>query len=503
MGTFSRRSVRRGQSLVLTLVVGSAFGLLAPQPASATSFDVALPIPPVKTDANITINVHQAPVSILPGAPTQMWTYDGSFPGPTIRRPAGAATAVTFVNDLPTAAGALTVHLHGEHAMSDDDGQPEEMPSGSSCAGFEHLIPPTCQRTYQYALTENGGPERPAFQWYHDHRMGATARNVWMGLAGMFIVDPAPGDHTEDTLPADRYDVPLMLTDRSFDANNQLDYQFANDGVLGDHILVNGADHPYFDVDDVRYRVRILNASNARPYDVELSNGKPMTQIGTESGLLPAPVTMTHIRLAPAERAEVILDFHDMLGEGVVLRDRFGVGTAADLMRFNVTTHASDPSIIPAHLRPLPDTVTAGPECASTAVERCPIVTRTWTLGASPVPGNPEWTINGRGFDHMRDDAEPRLGAAERWIFVNATSVDHVVHIHDVDWRLVYRSGGLEPDATRGADADQLKESFLVRPTETIVLVSTFTDHVGRFMFHCHILEHEDHSMMGQFNVVP
>jgi spore coat protein A len=270
-------------------------------------------------------------------------------------------------------------------------------------------------------------------------------------------------------------------------------------------VLVNGADHPYFNVDDARYRVRILNASNARPYDLELSNGQAMTLIGTESGLLPAPQTVSHIRLAPAERAEVVIDFNGLLDQRVALHDRFGFGPAAELMRFDVTAHVTDTSVVPPVLRPLPATVAGLAECATatTALDSCPLVTRTWVLNQTPTLLNAEWTINGRGYDHMRDDAEPQLGSAERWIFVNASDVDHVVHIHDVDWRLVYRSGGLSPGVTRGADADQLKESFLVEPKETIVLISTFTDHVGRYVFHCHILEHEDRSMMAQFNVVP
>jgi len=249
--------------------------------ASPVTFPRPLTIPRTLTGANITLTAQLASVQVLPGAKRQMWTYNGTFPGPTIRRPTGQKTTVTLVNNLPSSAGELSLHNHGNHSTPQNDVQPDEFlaaPGGDSV-------------TYTYTGTEDGGNERGAFQWYHDHRMDVTGRNVWMGLAGMYLIDD-PAD--PQTLPKGSFDVPLMLADRSFDANNQLVYHFNPAGDLGDHMLVNGTERPYFNVGDRKYRLRILNASNARSYDLALSNGQPFLQIGTESGLLPAPVRRSH-----------------------------------------------------------------------------------------------------------------------------------------------------------------------------------------------------------------
>ncbi len=235
--------------------------------------------------------MREAEVAALPGNPTRMWTYDGTFPGPTIRRPAGERTQVTFEHQLPPSAGELTVHLHGGHNRSDDDGQPGGLtaaqPRAFYCevgrdltpkqSGNDLLIGPGAKRTYDYALVEDGAPERAAFQWYHDHRLERTAPNVWKGLAGMWIID----DAFDASLPVptgDR-DIPLMLADRSFDKRNQLTDPFArgahapNDGVTGSTVLVNGVYQPHHNVSATRHRLRLLNASNFTAFDVELSNG--------------------------------------------------------------------------------------------------------------------------------------------------------------------------------------------------------------------------------------
>ena len=264
-----------------------------------------------------------------------MWTYGGSFPGPTIRRRAGQLTRVTFEHKLPKRAGELTVHLHGGHNRSSEDGQPGgqtrslrkafycKIPAGLSerAQGNNLLIKPGRRRTYKYDLIEGGAPERAATQWYHDHRLERTAQNVWKGLAGFFIVD----DDFEDALPLpeEERDIPLMITDRSFDRQNQLTDPFGKrppfDGVTGRRVLVNGAYMPFCEVAPWRYRLRILNASNFRPYNVYLSNGATLTQIGTDSGLMPKPVRRKRVLLGPGERAEVIVDFAGAKGKRVKL----------------------------------------------------------------------------------------------------------------------------------------------------------------------------------------
>ncbi|HWP32479.1 MAG TPA: multicopper oxidase domain-containing protein, partial [Solirubrobacterales bacterium] len=263
---------------------GRAGGLLSlgegTQPAlAATPFRAPLPRPRVLSDAHLRIPIREADVQILPGEKTRMWTYGGSFPGPTIRRPAGQRTEVTFLHRLPKHVGELTVHLHGGHNRTQFDGQPGgltkshrksfycDIPSGLSprASGNDLLIEPGGRRTYVYDLMEDGQPERAAFQWYHDHRLDRTARNVWRGLAGMWIID----DGFEERLPlpgGDR-DLQLMIADRTFDRHNQLTDPFTNrrppnDGILAETILVNGAHMPYHRVGPCRYRLRLLNVSS-------------------------------------------------------------------------------------------------------------------------------------------------------------------------------------------------------------------------------------------------
>ena len=289
-----------------------------------------------------------------------MWTYGGTYPGITIRRPTGQTTNVTFTNNLDPAAGELTVHNHGNHSTAVNDGQPEDF-----------LIPTGGSRTVCTDGLEGGGNQRGKMQFYHDHRMDVTARNVWMGLTGMYIVDD-PAD--PPMLPSGAFDLPLAIADRQFDANNQIPYVFDPNGVTGDKILVNGVYQPYLEVGDRKYRLRILDASNARTYFLELSTGDSFTQIGTESGLLPASVTRSGMRMGPAERLDVVVDFGGKLGQNLYLTD---VLTDMQLLQFRVNQHIIDDSTIPATLRPLPDIGD-------------PTVTRNWSFDKT----SGHWTIN-------------------------------------------------------------------------------------------------------------
>jgi FtsP/CotA-like multicopper oxidase with cupredoxin domain len=465
---------RRHALLVAAILVGVCLGSAAAPPAQAVTapaFSRPLIIPKVLTGSNITLTARLADIQVLPGAKTRMWTYNGTFPGPTIRRPTGQTTNVTLVNDLPPEAGDLTLHNHGNHSTPENDGMPDDRLAANGGGSV----------TYTYTGKEAGGNERGAMQWYHDHRMMLTGRNVWMGLAGMYIIDD-PAD--PQTLPKGSFDVPLMLTDRTFDASNQLNYRPAgNVGLMGNRILVNGVPQPYFVVGDRRYRFRILNASNARSYTLALSNGQAFTQIGTDSGLLPAPVKRTSIEIAPAERVDVVIDFARKLGQKIVLQNLAADGSLRQLMQFRVSRDLVETSSIPTRLRALPK------------LDATSAVTRTFLMSRSRTTG--QWLINGLAFDPDRIDASPRLGTTETWIFKNGSSSNHVIHLHDVDQQLVSRNG------VPAKPWERMKESWNLGIGETIVLRVKFTDYLGKYVFHCHILEHEDDAMMANFEVVP
>jgi spore coat protein A, manganese oxidase len=445
------------------------------------------------------------------GPRTAMWTYDGTYPGPTIRRRGGQRTRVTLVNRLPRGAGSMSMHLHGDHHASEHDGQPTT-----------HLVRRGASRTYDYPLRVDGRPEPGSFFWYHDHRMDRTARNNWRGLQGMFIVTEPPARGLR--LPTGRRDVPLMISERSFRADNQLTDPFADgprmvghggaaawtgphappdDATIGDTVLVNGREAPYLPVPATRHRLRLLNSSPFSSYNLTLSDGRPFLQIGTGSGLLPRAVVRTHVLLGPAQRADVLVDFSGATGTRIVLEsDPAAPGTTGDdarasaVMEFRVGAPARDTSRLPARL--------PSPELVSPVPRR---VSKTWSFGLSGRGGahRPDghggrrtfWSINGNAFDPGRVDHRAELGTTERWRLRNTSDVTHYVHIHAQQWRTLLRGGRRPPPWERG-----LEDTWRLEPGEVVEVAARFTDHTGPFMIHCHMLDHEDHGMMARFDVV-
>ncbi|MDX6274855.1 MAG: hypothetical protein QOJ92_2065 [Frankiales bacterium] len=481
-----------------TLIVqGSGGGVKAAPP----TFPAALRIPPVLSGSRITIPVKVADVQVLAKGPkTQMWTYGGTYPGPTIRRPVGAKTAVTFVNQLPAGLGSLTVHHHGGHQTAVDDGQPDSQ-----------LIPPGGRRTYTYSLTEGGKSARGAFDFYHDHRMDQTGRNVWNGLQGMFIVDDPK--EAKLGLPSGAYELPLDLADRTLDDANQLTEPFQHpgdgsdttqgrftgpyappgDATVGNRVLVNGVFAPHYDVATHRYRLRLLNGSNFQSYELHLTNNKPFIQVGNGSGLFPKAVSRTSILLGPAERADVVVDFNGMLGKSVILESivrsdvtPVGIGSpTTPLMQFRVKRSAKDTSKVPAALVPL----------APLAVPAAP--SQVWTFGLAGDVNGTYWMVNGKPFDHTRIDYSVPLGAVQRWKIVNVSPITHFIHLHEEGWRTISRNGQPPPAWEQG-----LQDVWRLDPGESVDVAATFNDYTGTFMIHCHMLDHEDHGMMAQFAVV-
>jgi FtsP/CotA-like multicopper oxidase with cupredoxin domain len=475
-------------------------------------FDQPLVVPETRRGADIRLVMRRALVRTMPDGPrTAMWTYDGTYPGPTIRRRGGRGTRVTIVNRLPRNAGSMSTHLHGDHHASADDGQPTTF-----------LIRPGDSRTYDYPLTVDGKAEPGSFFWYHDHRMDRTARNNWRGLQGMFIVTdpPTPGLR----LPSGARDIPLMISERSFTSRNQLTDPFADgpsmvghhgemewtgpnappdDATVGDTVLVNGRAAPYLAVSATRYRLRLLNSSPFSSYNLTLSDGRPLLQIGTGSGLLPRAVVRPSVLLGPAQRADVIVDFSGATGRRLVLESvpAAAGSSGADaretaVMEFRVGASAADPSRLPSRL-PSPELVSPVPAKVS----------KTWTFGlegadhtgSSHGSGHGSfWSINGRAFDPTRVDHRPRLGTVERWRFRNTSDVTHYVHIHAEQWRTLLRDGKTPPPWERG-----LEDTWRLEPGEVVEVAARFTDYTGAFMIHCHMLDHEDHGMMARFDVVP
>lgn len=357
-----RRLLGIGGALGLTAATGlSAAAALARRPSVTGAelrsavplpppFQAPLPIPPVLKPAGgsgdrYEITQREVSAEILPGVTTPLWTYDGIFPGPTIESRRGRPITVSHRNELPV---PTVVHLHGGRTPAAADGYPTDLvlPEGwqeHSMHGGHGMHDPRAvvsrlTRDYTFPLEQ-----RPTLLWYHDHRMDFTAPAIWRGLAGLHIVR----DDAEEALglPSGPRELPLMIADRAFAADGGLAYPALDPtlrvrpgvsepylaGVLGDVILVNGAPWPVHEVDAARYRLRVLNASNARHYELEAvtDDGRrlDLVQIGADQGLLAAPVTHRLLPIAPAERYDVIVDFSGVpVGGRVRLLNRLGSG---------------------------------------------------------------------------------------------------------------------------------------------------------------------------------
>jgi spore coat protein A len=341
-------------------------------------------------------------------------------------------------------------------------------------------VHPGGRRTYTYPLAQ-----RAATLWYHDHRMDFTGPSVWRGLVGFHLVR----DDEEDALNLPR-DLPLMITDRSFDADGSLMYPSADPmlrtpgvtdaymaGVLGDVMLVNGTPWPVAQVDGTAYRLRILNGCNARRLDLRLDPGDGLVQIGTDGGLLAAPLGHTHFELAPAQRLDAIVDFSDYRpGTNVTLYNDFDGGRMHEIMRFRVGDRGAR-FTMPDRL----STIDPLPE---------PVTTRTMHFAR----GDMGWVINGEPFSTDTIAATPRLGTVEVWRLV--TDFHHPVHLHLAPFQVLSR--GLSGPGPFDAG---WKDTIDLRPAEEAAIAIRFDGYQGKYVFHCHNLEHEDMAMMGNFVV--
>jgi spore coat protein A, manganese oxidase len=443
--------------------------------------------------------------------PTRLWAYSSSSPGPTFDIKSGQGILVEWANELParhflpidhSIHGAETdkpdvrtvVHLHGAKAPADSDGYPENWyVSGKSAV-------------YHYPNQQDA-----AMLWYHDHALGINRLNVFAGLLGAFIVR----DEVEDALnlPGGKYEIPLIFYDRVFDLESQLNYPVSGDPkspwlpeVFGDALLVNGKLFPYLEVEPRQYRFRVLNGANGRFFHLSLSNHQPFHQIGTDQGLLPAPLEIKRVILAPAERADLILDFSASAGEQIILKN-----DSFDVMQFRVAKNVSqgnparDGSALPAVLRPvpkIPESAAVNPRML-TLVEVDDLVQRPVTM----LLNNAHWK--------MPVTEDPVLDSTEIWNFINTTDDSHPIHLHLVRFQILDRRSfdvsnywatgklkffgpAIAPDPSEAGWKDTVRAD----PAMVTRIIIRFEGYTGRYVWHCHILEHEDNEMMRPYDVI-
>ncbi|WP_434740619.1 multicopper oxidase family protein [Micromonospora sp. SH-82] len=442
----------------------------------AVDFDRALDIPPLAQSRvedgvrTFDLTMQSGEADLGRGSPTPTWGIDGPHLAPTIRAARGERVEVRVTNDLDEAS---TLHWHGMHLPAEMDGGPHQMiaPGETWAPGWVVDQP-------------------AATLWYHPHPHGTTADHVYRGLAGMFILDDE--DESALALPRDYGvdDIPLIVQDKKFDDDGTLDTSTSfmhSTGIIGDTVLVNGTPGPYFDVTTRTVRLRILNGSNVRPYNFGFEDDRAFSVIGTDGGLLEAPIRLDRVQLSPGERAEIVVPF--TAGERVRLQsgpsdtgDRLAGGADhLDIIEFRAAERLAGTTQVPGQLVDVPRI-----DESSAA--------RTRNFDLSGV------SVNGRTMDMARIDNVVTLGETEIWAVTNVDGQTHNFHVHDVQFQILDIGGREPPPHLRG-----WKDTVWLPQGQRIRLIMTFTDYADDetpYMYHCHILRHEDQGMMGQFVVV-
>lgn len=496
-------------------------------------------------DLEIALRATPSEVPVLPGQATRVWRFQGevlkgspatlqpledTYLGPIFRLRRGQKVRIRFTNDIPEES---IVHWHGLHVPQEMDGHPR------------FVIPRGQTYVYEFEVRNRAGT-----YWYHPHPHGRTGPQVYYGMAGFLLVT----DEEEANLPLPRgeYDVPLVLQDRTFDADNQLVYlgngmmggrMQRMQGFLGDQILVNGQPDFSLSVATRTYRLRLLNGSNSRIYKLAWDNGAPMTVVGTDGGLVEKPIQRPYIVLGPGQRLDLWADFRDQpIGTRITLRSlsfspilagnmmggRMGGGMmrrrAGGLMRGDNGSlpNGSDFPVLTVHVDRQEKEVLQLPERLS-AISRYRFedaINKDGPRTFQMLMRRMTWTINGRTFEmtNVTNDEIVRLNTLEVWELINAgggmgrgmmgmgMTMPHPIHLHGQQFQVLERSF----DAALSDDWFSLKDGVIEEgwqdvvmlfPGQRIKILREFSDYEGLFLYHCHNLEHEDMGMMRNFLV--
>lgn len=445
------------------------------------SFDRLLTQPPTSSTGTI-LNAQFSTSEVLKGRSSQTLSYANGLLGPTIRANTGQTINVSLQNNL---SEGTNIHWHGLILPENMDGHPKDV--ASSGGSLQYALP----------IIQRGGT-----YWYHPHPHGLTAKQVFMGLAGMFIVNDE--EEAALNLPGGEFEIPLIIQDKHFEGSN-LDYSPTADeimsGYLGEQVTVNGIHAPYFNVATTWYRLRILNGSTARVYKLAITGGLQMHIIGSDGGLLRSPEKVAEILLGPGERLDVLVDFSQVgVGKEVFLVSNsfseFNVQgrQSFKLMKFKVDRAGSSGFTLPSVLSNIP------------VVDHMHAV-NTRTFDISAMAGGEgghggamgRHSINGRTFEMDRIDETVAAGTTEIWEFDNMMGDEiHPMHIHGVQFQVLHRMGGRNEII---ASEKGWKDTVLVMPGEKVKVIMTFPEYTGVFVFHCHNLEHEDDGMMLNYKI--
>lgn len=527
------------------------------RPAGALpSYVTPLAVPPVLRPqaGGAPLQVHMRPFlhkahRDLP--PATLWGYNSTWPGPTFEVRRGQPLSVKWTNQLPTkhflpldftihgseesVPPVRTVtHVHGAQVLPESDGYPDAWFSSDGRVGPVAGANPSHYPNHQRATT----------LWYHDHALGTTRLNVYAGLAGFYLIR----DEQEDSLnlPAGPFEIPLMIQDRKFNTDGSLLYPAAKNGThpawlqefFGDTICVNGIAAPFLEVEPRKYRFRIVNASNSRFYHFTLvpadaagkphgkpADAPPFRQIGSDGGLLPAPLKSHYLIFAPGERFDVVIDFSEHKGANLALINdapspyaRGGEILASDVLLFKVTKPLSREDNIS-----LPDVLLPFESLDPAHAVR----ERVLSLTEMDRPSD-GYTMMGMLDQKSWNDPiseDPKVGSVEIWSLANTTGDVHPIHLHLVQFQVLNRqpfdaraylqTGKLAftgtPMPPESNERPAWKDTIKAYPGYVTRIIARFDLPAGtvakpgdefRYVWHCHVLEHEDNEMMRPYKVV-
>lgn len=465
----------------------------------------------------------------------KIWGFEGMYPGPTIEVNARERVYVKWMNQLPdqhlfpidhTVHGAgkevpdvrTVVHLHGGRTEPASDGYPDAW----FTKGFVQKGPFFEKEIYEYLNQQDS-----RCLWYHDHAIGVTRLNIYAGLAGFYIIR----DSQEQSLnlPQGEYEIPLMLQDRTFNEAGSLSYPDQPEppipgikpsiipAFFGNVNVVNGKVWPFLEVEPRKYRFRILNAANARFYLLKLDTEQLFFQIGTDSGFLERPIGVKSLLLAPAERVDVIIDFTNQNGKNIVMTNdaptHFPRGKLVDMettgvvMQFKVSKSLSsiDTSVIPAYIRPI-----------NWLQKQSAIQNRFLLLSEeNDLFDRSLFLLDKKKWDDPVTES-PVVNTTEIWNFVNINEDDHPIHIHLVQFQILdrqpfdvaafkksgqihYIGSPINPHRTELG----WKDTARCPPGYVTRVIMHFFPYTGKYVWHCHMLEHEDYEMMRPYIVLP
>ncbi|WP_203247689.1 multicopper oxidase family protein [Sporosarcina beigongshangi] len=410
------------------------------------------------------VRAQKGKTEIFDGIETTTYGYNGAFLGPMLRLEKGETVKIKTINELDE---DTTFHWHGLEVPADADGGPHD------------VIKPGEEKIIEFKVVQEA-----ATLWFHPHPKGKTAEQVYNGLAGLLYIED--DNSTSLGLPTDygKNDIPLIFQDKIFDDKKQLNFSSAKneDGTIGDTLLINGTLNPKLTVNKEKIRLRLLNGSNARNFTFKLNTGNFFIQIATDGGYLNEPVNLKEVTLTPSERAEIVIDFSQLNTENdLALINEDG----SVLLPFEVSEQSGAISRIPGEMN----------DFSLTEKEKgLPVTKKIELFGMMDMVA-----INGKKFDPERIDFTQQQGVTEVWEIYNKPDMMggmiHPFHIHGTQFKIISRDGEEPPENERG-----WKDTISIKPDERVKIAIQFK-HKGVYMFHCHILEHEDNGMMGQILV--